>query len=215
MLAEAALEIVADELLPGDDASPPPVAPGHPGATDRCVLRLEGEFWTVVYAGRDVRIRDCVGVRHLAQLLRHPEREFRAVDLMQALAMAGGSRGGRPARSSAPEIDAQAALAYRHRVLELQEELTEAEARGDLGRVGSIRRDIETLLRELRSGVQGRRMRADAERARLAVTKGIKAALEQMRGVHDLLAGHLDAAVKRGYVCVYRPDPRCPNHWEW
>jgi hypothetical protein len=24
-----------------------------------------------------------------------------------------------------------------------------------------------------------------------------------------------DASVKRGYVCVYRPDPRSPIRWDW
>jgi hypothetical protein len=57
-------------------------------------------------------------------------------------------------------------------------------------------------------------MQFEAERARIAVTKGIKATLARIRAGHRALADHLDVSVKRGYVCVYRPDPRSPIRWE-
>jgi len=52
------------------------------------------------------------------------------------------------------------------------------------------------------------------ERARVAVTKNIKAALGRIREHHPTLADHLDATVRRGYACVYRPDPRVPTKWD-
>ncbi len=191
--------------------------PGPPEAEtqDRTVLRLEGEYWTFVYANEVFRIRDAVGLRHLAQLLWHPQREFHVLDLMRGLALAGRTRGGRLAGSDASVIDARAAAAYRHRIHELQEDLAEVEARNDLGRAGSIRGELDAILRELRHGARGRHMKLDAERARTAVTKGIKATLTRVRTAHRTLADHLDASVKRGYVCIYRPDPRCPIRWDW
>ena len=51
------------------------------------------------------------------------------------------------------------------------------------------------------------------ERARVAVTKNIKAALLRIREHHPALADHLDATVRRGYACAYRPDPRVPIRW--
>src|SRR5262245_21261326 len=59
------------------------------GRVDRCVFRQEGEYWTVVYLGRTIRLRDSTGLRHLSQLLWHPGREFYATELMQALALCG------------------------------------------------------------------------------------------------------------------------------
>jgi hypothetical protein len=47
----------------------------------------------------------------------------------------------------------------------------------------------------------------------LTVTKGIKKALAKLAAAHPALADHLTATVKRGYLCVYRPDPRRPIHW--
>lgn len=52
------------------------------------------------------------------------------------------------------------------------------------------------------------------ERARVTVTKSIKTALERIRESSPELADHLDATIRRGYACVYRPDPRVPIRWE-
>ena len=45
------------------------------------VFRFDGGFWTVGYEGDQMRLRDTSGLRCLAHLLRHPGREFHAVDL--------------------------------------------------------------------------------------------------------------------------------------
>jgi hypothetical protein len=53
-----------------------------------------------------------------------------------------------------------------------------------------------------------------AERDRITVTKSIKAALQHIRDNNPALADHLEATIRRGYSCVYRPDPRVPIRWE-
>jgi len=197
-------------VVPDDGMAPVGVRP-----LDRCLLRLEGEYWTIAYDGTVVRMRDTVGLRHLSQLLWHPHREFHALDLMHALALAGGSRGGRPPDGGPTTVDAPAAMAYRRRIRDLEAELAEAEHRVDLGRMDCLRAELDAIVRELRDGARGRHLRVGAERARIAVTKAIKATLARLRPVHPALGAHLDASVKRGYVCIYRPDPRCPIRWDW
>jgi hypothetical protein len=59
-----------------------------------------------------------------------------------------------------------------------------------------------------------RRKPVSAERARLAVTKAIKAALAKITIVHPALARHLGATVRRGHFCSYTPDPRQPVVWD-
>jgi hypothetical protein len=54
---------------------------------------------------------------------------------------------------------------------------------------------------------------AGLERARLAVTKAIKAALARIEAGDPELGRYLTATVRRGYVCVYRPDSRSPIRW--
>ena len=51
------------------------------------------------------------------------------------------------------------------------------------------------------------------EQARVAVTTGIKRAIETIAGRHPTLAAHLEATVRRGYLCRYAPDPRHPIAW--
>ncbi len=45
------------------------------------VLRREGDYWTAIYGGTTVRLRDAKGIRHLDELLRHPGRAFHVLDL--------------------------------------------------------------------------------------------------------------------------------------
>ena len=88
-------------------------------------------------------------------------------------------------------------------------------------------RYLATLLRQPREQVHSADVHAAAkegssrgattssgEQARLAVTKGIKNALERIRTEHLTLGAHLDATVRRGYFCRYLPDPQLPIVWE-
>ena len=47
-------------------------------------LRREGEYWSVVFEGRTVRLRDLKGMRYLARLVAQPGREFHVLDLVAA-----------------------------------------------------------------------------------------------------------------------------------
>ena len=49
---------------------------------DRPVFRREGDYWTIVFAGRICRLRDSAGLRHLAHLLGRPGRRVPAADLI-------------------------------------------------------------------------------------------------------------------------------------
>jgi hypothetical protein len=54
---------------------------------------------------------------------------------------------------------------------------------------------------------------SSAERARLAVTKRIKAAVKKIEQHHAALGLHLVASIKTGYQCAYLPDPHDPTSW--
>lgn len=53
----------------------------------------------------------------------------------------------------------------------------------------------------------------DAERARVAVTKRIRAAIAKIAAHHRSLGHHLDTTVKTGNACAYLPDPDRPIVW--
>ena len=54
---------------------------------------------------------------------------------------------------------------------------------------------------------------AGVERARVAVTKRIKAAVHKITRHDAALGYHLATAVKTGFQCVYLPDPQRPRRW--
>ena len=111
------------------------------------------------------------------------------------------------------KLDARARSAYRERFLQLRDELSEAEARHDLGTIDHLRREADFLTTELLESTRGRRAADHGERARLVVTKAVKSALCRLAVVHPRVAAHLQATVRRGYFCVYTPDPRTPITW--
>jgi non-specific serine/threonine protein kinase len=163
---------------------------------------------------------------HLATVLYHPGREFHAAELVagdgnerQATAMGVEPAAGLHPRRAPDDgaglsPDAQARSGYARRLREVEEELAEAERHHDLGHAERLRVEQEMLQAELVGTMRGRRTGTHAERARLTVTKGIGSALTRIAEAHPYLGAHLVATIKRGYFCVYVPDPRNTIDWE-
>jgi hypothetical protein len=198
----------------------------------RNVFRREGEYWTVVFEGSVVRLKDIKGLRHLARLLAHPGREFHAVDLEAAEAPAtpaapGGARpsGGEPELAvrrnlgdAGALLDATAKAAYHARLTELRAEVEEAEAGNDPVRAARARAEQDFLVAELARAVglggRDRRAASHAERARLNATRAIRAAMANLARANPALGRHLAATIRTGRYCAYTPDPRAPITWE-
>jgi hypothetical protein len=198
----------------------------------RNLFRREGEYWTVVFEGVVVRLRDAKGLGHLARLLTHPGREFHVVDLEGADRQAGPAAVvGSVGRAGAGELqvrpdlgdagallDATAKAAYRTRLEELRAELEEAEGFHDPERATKARQEMDFLVGELARAVglggRDRRAAAHAERARLNVTRAIRAALANLARANPSLGQHLAATVRAGRYCAYTPDPRAPIAWQ-
>jgi hypothetical protein len=187
------------------------------------VFRKEGDYWTVAFEGTTFRLKDAKGLHYLAYLLRHPGHEFHALDLMMqacpeprrrvsdAVNQGPRTRNHGPGpNDQGPLLDAQAKAAYRRRLDDLHSDLAEAEHNSDLGRAAKARAEIEFIAEQFAAAVglggRDRPAGADAERARLAVTKGIKAALQKIRANHPAVARHLAASIKTGAFCSYSPD---------
>jgi hypothetical protein len=188
----------------------------------RQVFRREGDFWTIASAGKEIRLRDMRGLHHLATLLREPGREFSATDLVS---LANGTPLGRSHEDPAlrvvsglgdagERIDARARAAYRERLREIEADRAKAERHGDLGRLARASEEREALLAELVAAAHGQRAASHVDRARVAVTKAIRSALERIAERNPELGAHLSATIRRGYLCAYVPDPRTPSDWE-
>jgi tetratricopeptide (TPR) repeat protein len=175
------------------------------------LFRKEQDFWTIRYGHKLFRLKNSRGLGYIAQLLRYPEREI------HALVLTGGAEMNGP--GGAGEIlDSTARSDYRHRIEELREELEEAERFNDEGRAAKARAELDELESYLAGAVglggRSRRASTDAERARVAVTKGIKAAIQQIRAIDPELGRHLSTAVSTGYFCCYHLDHDHPVSWQ-
>jgi predicted ATPase len=224
-VAEGVRTLQATATMPTAPAAP--AAPTGPAN----LFRREGEYWTVVYDGSVARLRDAKGLRYLARLLAHPGREFHAVDLeaadrrpAPAAPVTSSAVTGEPELAVRPDLgdagsmlDASAKAAYQTRLRDLRAELAEAEEFRDPARAAKARAELDFLVAELARGVglggRDRRAASHAERARLNVTRAIRAAMANLGRDNPSLERHLAATIRTGRYCSYTPDPRAPITW--
>ena len=193
-------------------------------AVSRASLRREGQYWTIRYGNEMARLRDRKGLRHLAQLLAAPGRELHVLELVRAESGAQTATKsvdeveGLVAEREEPILDPQAKDAYRKRLRDLDDDLEEARDWNDPERVAKIQAEIEALGNELGRalglGGRDRSMPTDAERARVNVTKAIRAAVGAIGAECPELGRHLDASIRTGRFCVYAPPGQEPPRWE-
>jgi hypothetical protein len=119
-------------------------------------LEREGDYWTLACGERTLRLRDSRGLQVLAQLVSRPGEELHVLQLAS-----WGTPS--PDRGDAGDVlDDEAVRAYRRRLLDLRQDLEEAEDFADAGRAERARAEIEHLTQELARavGLGGRSRRA-------------------------------------------------------
>lgn len=89
----------------------------------------------------------------------------------------------------------------------------------DSYRAARARSETDAMAEQLAAAVglggRDRRASSDAERARTAVTKRIKEAINRIGEVIPPLGRHLAARIKTGYFCSYNPHPDRPVVWKF
>jgi hypothetical protein len=223
MVLERAAEVRARLPRP----APVPLAPRSGPELTTARLSREGEMWRFEFEGRTVHARDSKGLRHVATLLSHPGVEIHALQLVQGaeLGEPGGTAttvGELPSldlgAGVGPALDDDAKAAYRLRIEDLREELDQAERWADLERASRARDEIDFIGRELAAAVgiggRDRPQHADAERARVNVTRAIRTAVRRLAERHVGLGAELDATIRTGLFCRHEPDLRRPVSWE-
>lgn len=205
----------------------------EPGAAKFAgIFRVQGEYWTVSWAGNESRLKHRKGFHYIAWLLRHPSQEFAATDLVAAV---GSGKNGalltaarvsemnqaqaiiaRGLGDAGAVLDAAAKAQYKRRLDDLREELEQAQQLNDLGRADKLLEEIDFIRAEVAAAVglrgRDRKHASHAERARLAVTKAIKGALNSIRQNDPELGRHLSSSIQTGYFCAYLP--RQPGTWQ-
>ena len=200
-------------------------APGVDTA-DQNVFHREGEYWSVVFQGQTIRLRDLKGLRYLARLLASPGRDFHVLEMVAdetggAVEIDGTVEAGLTVSlglDAGPLLDAQAKKAYRRRLAEIDEDGEDALTMGDHERAAQAEAERDFLVHELARAVGlGGRDRSAAsmsERARASVTRAVRQAMAHIQKHHPVLGEHLERTIRTGTYCSYLPDPQVPAAWK-
>ena len=175
-------------------------APSSAGSPN--VFRQEGEFWGIRYDGAEAQLADLKGYRDIARLLSTPGQPVHVTELMGVAVVERGEE----------VFDERARNAYRKRLLNLQEELEEAEMFVNGERIAALREEYDRLLEMLSKSVgKGGRVRKisdGAEKARSAVTWRLRNAVRKIADIHPSLGKHLDVSIRTGVFCEYSPEKK-------
>ena len=173
-------------------------------------LGRDGDDWVLAAGDEQARLRDGRGLHYLRALLAAPGREIPALDLA-----AGGA--GLAVAGTAPVLDAAARDAYRRRLSALAADLDAADRAGDHAAAEQIEAERQALTAELRraAGLAGRNRQpsSEAERARVNVTRTLRATIERIAPAAPLAAAHLRSSIRTGAACRYQPAPGGPARW--
>lgn len=207
----ATLDVV---LTPADTAllerlAPQPSTRGRDSRT--ATLARDGSWWVASSHGTSVRQRDTKGLRYLAELVAAPGAERHALDLVDRIEGIGTA--GQPDRRSLGDagelLDSQARTAYRHRIEALRTAAEDALEEGRLDDAEALQTELDALVAQLAQafGLGGRSRVAGsaAERARLNVTRALRAALANLREALPEAGAALDRGVRTGMYCAYEP----------
>ncbi len=192
-------------------------------AAQAAVFRRDGDYWTISFQHDLVRLKDAKGFHYINYLLANTGRQVPACELAAVGKSAPAGRSALESVRAATSLgdagamlDAKARQDYQRRIAELREELTQADQHHDTGRATGLRWELEYLGDQIAAAVglrgRARTTASHRERARLMVTKAIKAAIAKVRASNSALGHHLATCIKTGNFCTYDPGPQ---HVAW
>jgi hypothetical protein len=180
-------EAAAAALSTSDSSFAPP-------SPEEWHLHRDGEDWLLTAGPEHARLRDRRGLHYLRALLAVPGKEIPALDLA-----ADGP--GLTSASTTPLLDETALRAYRARLAELDEDDPERAF------------VLDELRRATGLGGRPRSASAEAERARVNVTRSLRACLSHLAAQAPLAGAHLQGSIRTGLSCRYDPAPGGPSRW--
>ena len=205
-------------LLERFGVAAPRRAGGRPRRT--AALSPEDRGWVVSCGEARARLGDTKGLRYLAELLRSPGVERHALDLVdrvEGVAVGDCAPDRRHLGDAGELLDARARKAYRHRIEALRTEIDDAIEGGAAARAEALQAELDQVVAQLAQafGLDGRSRRASsaAERARLNVTRALRAATARVCEVLPEGGTVLDRRLRTGLYCAYEPDEDDDVRW--
>ncbi len=177
----------------------------EPGENLQGTFIPDGDLWTMEFDGKSVVLPEVKGFHDLQTLLENPGQPFHCAELMDAKLLDSG----------AEVLDNKAKSAYQRKILELQEEIEQAEDLNDFHRSSDLQKEYDELLEHLTGalglGGRSRKSGGTVEKARSAVTWRIRSAISKIEKEHPRLGIHLSNSVRTGTTCSYTPEQ--PFRW--
>jgi tetratricopeptide (TPR) repeat protein len=177
---------------------------------DEWSMSRDGTDWLLEAGEERARLPDSRGLHYLRALLAAPGREISALDLA-----AGGA--GLVAPREPAVLDAAARDSYRQRLEALAAELDAADRTGESARADRVEAERQAVLDELRRarglGGRSRAISVEGERARVNVTRTLRATIERISAAAPRAGAHLDGSLRTGRMCRYDPTPGGPSRW--
>jgi tetratricopeptide (TPR) repeat protein len=190
-------------------ARAPSVRPATAPPASPVTLRLEGEYFAVSFRSETIRLKDSLGLRYMARLIETPGCEIHVLDLVRERSGASDAGELLDQGDAGELLDETARKAYRKRLEDLEDTVAEAESFGDGARAAQAREEIDLLARELGRavGLGGRVRKAGVagERARSAVQRRIRHAIERIGTHSPELAAFLERSIRTGNYCSFLP----------
>jgi hypothetical protein len=163
-------------------------------------IAQEGEYYAIATATGTLRFKATRGFQYLAQLVERAGEDIHVLELVGATEADRGSAG--------DVTDAKSMRAYRERAEALRDIVEDAEQRGDADRAERARSELEALAAELSrsSGIGGKLRRSESavDRARSAVQRRIKDALDRIAEQDPELGAWLRRVVHTGNHCSFQ-----------
>jgi hypothetical protein len=194
----------------------------------------EGEYWTISYEGKTMRLKDAKGLRYISYMLERPGKEIHVLQLQRAVdgmpvAAAQHPSGWASAEQLAEEglveadsdnhavtLTREDYLKYQDGLEELKRRLAEARQRENTRLVKDLEDRIRTLKQRMSAdfglGARARNSNQTSERARKAVSNAVGHALGKIEKEDILLYRHLANAIRCGTYLSYQPEQ--PVTWE-
>jgi hypothetical protein len=158
-------------------------------------------------------LNDSKGMRGLAELIAHPAVQRHVLDLVELTDPADPRQ---PAcrhqlGDAGPAIDAQAKAMYRRHIEELRAEVDDALALGNEQKAALLSQEIDAVAGELARAIglggRARRQASAAERARINLTRTIRAVIARIQQADHIAGSALDRDIRTGTFCSYQPTP--------
>jgi hypothetical protein len=163
-------------------------------------------------------------MQYLARLLANPGVDLHVSDLTTGVPAPAGGTSAMDADlvmtgdlgDAGEMLDRKSRRDYQERIASLREEIEEARAMNDTGRVERAEGEIDFITQEISSayglGGRARRSANAVDRARKAVSSRVSDSIRRIRKEHPNLGGHLENSIRLGFFCRYAPEK--PVTWD-